>query len=143
MVYLQEITVHSTHIHKNKTLFLPLTPYSIIRTSRCKNNLQTGKSGSWFLYHNAPTHSAVSVCEFLAKKMVVVPHAPYSPDLEPCDSFLFPNLKMVLKEKKFNYIIIRQAESHNALAEFQTTDFTKCFPQWYDHLSHLMKSHGY
>jgi hypothetical protein len=34
------------------------------------------------------------VQEFLAKrKMAVVPHPPYSPDLAPCDFFLFPKME--------------------------------------------------
>jgi len=31
----------------------------------------------------------------------LLPHPPYSPDLAPCDFFLFPNLKIWLGEKKF------------------------------------------
>ena len=49
--------------------------------------------GSWFLLHdNALVHWAVAVQEFLARKQVcVLNHPPYSPDLSPCDYFLFPN----------------------------------------------------
>jgi hypothetical protein len=31
----------------------------------------------------------------------VVPHPPYSPDLAPCNFFLFPRLKSTLKGKQF------------------------------------------
>jgi hypothetical protein len=38
----------------------------------------------------------------LAKHSIpVVPHPPYSPDLAPCDFFLFPRLKSTLKGKRF------------------------------------------
>lgn len=55
--------------------------------------------GSWFLLHdNAPSHRTVAVREFLAKKQVcVLQHPPYSPDLSPCDYFLFPKLKLAMK----------------------------------------------
>jgi len=47
---------------------------------------------------NAPAHTALSIREFLAKKNIpVLPHPPYSPDLVPCDFYLFPNLKSKLK----------------------------------------------
>jgi hypothetical protein len=47
-------------------------------------------------------HSALSVREFLAKHSIpVVPYPPYSPDLAPCDFFLFPRLKSTLKGKQF------------------------------------------
>jgi hypothetical protein len=40
--------------------------------------------GDWFLHHdNAPAHFALSLCEFLAKYMTVIPHPPYTPDLVP------------------------------------------------------------
>jgi len=46
------------------------------------------------LHHNAPCHAAISVNEFLNKKGIpVFPQPPYSPDLSPCDLFLFPKLK--------------------------------------------------
>jgi len=59
--------------------------------------------GSWFLLHdNAPVHREVAVQEFLARKQVcVLNHPPYSPDLFPCDYFLFPKLKLQLKRRLF------------------------------------------
>jgi transposase len=56
---------------------------------------QLCQSGGWLLHHdNAPAHTALSIQEFLVeKKIPVVPHPPYSPDLAPCDFFLFPRIK--------------------------------------------------
>ena len=52
----------------------------------------------WVLQHdNAPAHTALSFREFLAKKNIpLLPHPPYSPDLAPCDFYLFPKLKLKL-----------------------------------------------
>ena len=49
----------------------------------------------WVLQHdNAPANTTLSIREFLAKKNIpVLPHPPYSPDLSPCDFYLFPKLK--------------------------------------------------
>ena len=59
-------------------------------------------SGDWFLHHNdAPAHTAFSVQQFLAKNMTVIPHPPYSPELPPCNSFLFPLMKGQMKGKCF------------------------------------------
>jgi hypothetical protein len=57
----------------------------------------------WVLHHdNAPVHTALSICEFLAKKNIpVLPHPPYSPDLAPRDFYLFPKLKLKLKGHHF------------------------------------------
>ena len=47
---------------------------------------------SWLLQHDsAPAHNALSIRQFLAeKKIAVLEQPPYSPDLAPCDFFLFP-----------------------------------------------------
>ena len=54
---------------------------------------------SWILHHdNAPAHTALSVKQFLvSKEITTLRHPPYSPDLAPCDFFLFPKLKRILK----------------------------------------------
>ena len=58
---------------------------------------------SWLLHHDkAPAHNALGIREFLAKNnTVVLEQPPYSPDLTPCDFFLFPKLKEVIKGTRF------------------------------------------
>jgi len=42
------------------------------------------------------------VKKFVANKNITVPgHPLYSPDLSPCNFYLFPNIKSVLKETHF------------------------------------------
>ena len=64
------------------------------------------RSGDWFFDHdNAPAHSALRTREFLVKhSTTVLFHPPYSPDLAPCDFFLFPMLKRPLKGRRFETI---------------------------------------
>ena len=64
------------------------------------------RSGDWFFHHdNAPAHSALRTREFLAKHSItVLPHPPYSPDLAPCDFFMFLMLKRSLKGRRFETI---------------------------------------
>jgi len=58
-------------------------------------------ANTWMLHHdNALCHCAVSMDEFLTKKgSPVVPQPPYSPDLSPCDFFVFPKLKFHLNDR--------------------------------------------
>jgi hypothetical protein len=43
--------------------------------------------------------------QFLGKyKMAVISHPPYSPDLPPCDFFLFPKIKLKLKWHWFDAV---------------------------------------
>ena len=60
-------------------------------------------SGEWKLHHdNAPAHTAHLVPQFLAKHGVPQVGQPsYSPDMAPCDFFLFPKIKSQLKGRRF------------------------------------------
>ena len=54
-----------------------------------------------FLVYNASLHKAAIVREYLKQEKVVeLPHPPYSPDLAPCDFFLFSRLKKHLVGRK-------------------------------------------
>ena len=64
---------------------------------------QQWASGDWQLHHNnTPTHASHLMKSFLAKHQITqVTQPPYSPDLVPCNSWLFPKLKLPLKGKRF------------------------------------------
>ena len=53
------------------------------------------KSGQWHFHQdNAPVYNFILVTVYLTKMGIkTVPHPPYSPDLAPCDFWLFPKLR--------------------------------------------------
>ena len=53
------------------------------------------KSGQWyFRQDNAPVDNSILVIDYLTKMgIMTVPHPPYSPDLAPCNFWLFPKLR--------------------------------------------------
>lgn len=52
---------------------------------------------------NALAHElAVAIVKLYELKYELIPHSPYSPDLAPCDFFLFLNFKKWLSGKKFS-----------------------------------------
>lgn len=56
------------------------------------------KSGITLHHDNAPAHTAAATREFLASEGVqLMSHPLYSPDLAPCDFFLFPHVKKQLR----------------------------------------------
>ena len=64
-----------------------------------KKRPSKGWSGVHLLHDNASPHKCEVVKSFLAsEKMKVLNHPPYSPDLSPCDFFLFPRLKKYFLE---------------------------------------------
>jgi len=71
------------------------------------------KNGSWVLHQdNATAHNALSVKTFLTKhKITVLEHPPYSPNLAPCDFFLFPKIKSALKGTRFESINAAKAKA--------------------------------
>ena len=53
------------------------------------------KSAQWhFQQDNTPVHNSILVTDYLTKMDIkTVPHLLYSPDLAPCDFWLFPKLR--------------------------------------------------
>ncbi|KAJ4440735.1 hypothetical protein ANN_08959 [Periplaneta americana] len=91
-------------------------------------------ANNWHLHHdNAPAHSSQLIHTFLAKHgITTVRQPPYSPDLAPCDFWLFPKLKTPLKGSCFES---REEIMRNATTELNTIpkeDFQRCFRQWKD-----------
>ena len=67
-----------------------------------KKRPSKGWSGVHLLPDNASSHKCEVVKSFLASEEVkVLNHPPYSPDLSPCDFFLFPRLKKMLSGNKY------------------------------------------
>jgi hypothetical protein len=67
--------------------------------------------------------------------MAVIPHPPYSPDLAPCDLFLFPKMKVKLKGRRFDPMEGIQAESQRVLVTLTENGFQVAFQKrrrWWD-----------
>lgn len=79
-----------------------------------------------FHHDNAPAHSShVATAKLVELGYEVLPHPPYSPDLAPCDFFLFPNFKKWLGGQRFasNEEVIAATEAY--FAEFDKSYFSE------------------
>lgn len=87
------------------------------------------RNKDWFVHHdNAPAHAAIRTRQFLAKNnMSVVSHALYSPDLVPCDVFMFSKIKSKLKGRRFDTSDEIQAKLQEVLKALISADFEECF----------------
>jgi len=87
---------------------------------------------NWMLHHdNAPCHTAISVMEFLAKKGVpVVPQPPYSPELGPCDFYLFPKLRFHFKGRHFFTVENIEKAVTDQLNAIRVSDHQRCYEDW-------------
>jgi len=82
-------------------------------------------------HDNAPWHTAVSINEFLAEKSTpVVPQPPSSPDLSPCDFFVFPRLKIHLKGRHFGTLDNIQKSVTDEPKGIAAEAFQHCYEQW-------------
>ncbi|UYV73825.1 hypothetical protein LAZ67_11001036 [Cordylochernes scorpioides] len=75
------------------------------------------------LHHdNATSYTAFIITNFLARSntsVILLSHPPYSPDLAPCDLFLFPRLKREMKGKHWE--TVENIQHH-------VTTFLRCIP---------------
>jgi len=78
--------------------------------------------------------------EFLTKKGIpVVPQPPYSPDLSPCDFFLFPKLKFHFKGHHFLTVDNIQKVVTEQLRALPHED---CYCEWEQRLWWCVASQG-
>lgn len=74
--------------------------------------------------------NALLVCNFLAKtNTVIMPQTQHSPDLPPCDIFLFPKLKIPAKVRFTTIKMIKMA-SLEELRVLPKNDCQKRFENW-------------
>ena len=99
---------------------------------------------NWMLHHdNASCHTAISVIEFLAKKCIpVVPQPPYSPDLSPCDFFMFPKLNFHLKGRHFGMVENIEKTVTDQLKAIAVSDHQRCYEDWEQRLRRCVASQG-
>ena len=112
----------------NQTFYLQVLERLRNRDRRVRGEI----ADKWFLHHDkAPSHTSFAVREFLAENKITTPtHPPYSPDLAPCDFFLFPKLKTHLKVHHFGTVEKVQAAATKALKNISSEDFLHCYEEW-------------
>ena len=93
---------------------------------------QLWATGDWQLHHNnIPPHALHLVQSCLAKHQITqVTRPPYSPDLVPCDFWLFPKLKSPLKKKRFQTIDEIQENTMGQLMAIGRTVWGPKLPAW-------------
>lgn len=96
------------------------------------------------LHHdNATAHTAARTIDFLAESGVqLLPHPPYSPDLAPCDFFLFPYLKKQLRGQRFEDENAAVCAMNAVLESMPVDAFQDCFDKWFSRMHKCIETNG-
>lgn len=99
---------------------------------------------SMILHHdNAPAHRATTTQGTIAGLgFGVLEHPPYSPDLAPCDFFLFPLVKSVLRGRHFSDVNELSVAIQHAISEIPTESFKESFVSWVDRSNKCISCQG-
>jgi hypothetical protein len=96
-----------------------------------------------FQQDKAPAHTALSVRKFLASKQItLLEHHPYSSDLVPNNIFLFPKIKEILKERRFDDTDDIRINTTAALKAISQNKFQNCFGGWTTRRHRCIASQG-
>ena len=103
----------------------------------------TGFKHVRLLHDNAPAHTSATVTVFLKKeKVTVLLQPPYSPDLAPCDFFLFPKLKSFLAGPKYQSRHALGSAMHQNLITVPKSAYRDDFKKWIHRLKLCISNHG-
>lgn len=103
----------------------------------------TGLRGLLLHHDNAPAHTALKTRDFLDSTPVkLLGHPPYSPDLAPCDFFLFPKIKNLLKGIQFSSPEDALSAFEQAVNEVSAAEWKKCFENWFRRMKLCIEAGG-
>ena len=89
---------------------------------------RTGPRGIRLLHDNASSHKTKQIAAYIKDiGMQTLNHPPYSPDLSPCDFWLFSKLKSHLSGKKFTSRMEIGFAIHKYLKSIPQTEYKKTF----------------
>lgn len=110
--------------------------------------LQTGRQRTGLrnilVHHdNASSHTAARTLDFLKDSGVqLVTHPPYSPDLAPCDFFLFPTVKKMMRGKRFSSADAAVTEFQRIFEDLSENEFSECFKKWFQRMHKCISLNG-
>ncbi|GFU66409.1 uncharacterized protein TNCV_4178551 [Trichonephila clavipes] len=129
----------------------------VLRRTKCIDFLKSIENDPHFLEHvitgdeswvclntiRKPSARARNVNRFLASKNIpVASQPPYSPDLSPCDFFLFPKLKNHLKGHHFGTLENIQTAVTDQLKAIPISEFHQCYEERKKRLQRCVASEG-
>ena len=89
------------------------------------------------------SHQAIIIKEYKTKNSInTIEQPPYSPDLAPCDFFLFPKLKLPLRGTRFQSIEAIKTNSQRELKAIPLAAYERCMEEWVRRYHSCIVSNG-
>ena len=108
-----------------------------------KKQPSKGWSGVHLLHDNASSNKCEVVKSFLAsEKVKVLNHPPYTPDLSPCDFFLFPRPKKMLSGNKYTSRSSLGSAIYQCLLQIPKEDYLSAYRDWVKRLQKCVSVKG-
>ena len=140
------IPVYFVQIDFQLTELLQIEIDAVIYTDQftCYNKKRPSKGWSGVhLLHNKASHKFEVVKSFLAsEKVKILNHLSYSPDLSPCDFFLFPRLKKMLSGNKYTSRSSLGSAIYQCLQQIPKEDYLSAFWDWVKSLQKCVSVKG-
>ncbi|KAI6654415.1 Transposase [Oopsacas minuta] len=104
---------------------------------------KTGTRGTKILIDNPSSHTAKLTKNFLdVEGLELLPHPSYSPDLAPCDFWLFPKLKIYLQVKDFNTLQALGTGMYQYFKSIPEEEYRNVFYKWVERLKLCVSAGG-
>ncbi|CAI5658033.1 unnamed protein product [Oreochromis niloticus] len=112
-------------------------PFYLNVMTRLRKNIEAKRpelwqKGDWLLHHDdTPAHNALKECHYFCYTDTnLILHPQHSPDLAPCDFFLFPKINAKLRGHFFDTVEEFQHASLIVLDSLGEEDFHRAFTAW-------------
>ena len=108
-----------------------------------KSRPHTGVRGIKLLHDNTLALKSATVQEYLKESgLDVLDHPSYSPDLSPCDFWLFPRLKEILAGHRFESRCGIGSVVYQCLQHIPKEDYRAAFRKWVDRCKMCVEADG-
>lgn len=117
------------------TICLPKV-FEKVRQNRPRSNIVLHQD-------NASSHTAAKTKAYLkASNVELLEHPPYSPDLAPCDFFLFPRLKDKMRGLRYSSANEAVEAFENLTSQVSQEEWSSCFNDWFYRMNKCVEFNG-
>ena len=103
----------------------------------------TGLRGTFLIHDNSSSHPSKMTRQFIDESgLQILPHPPYSPDLAPCDFWLFPRIKRYLKGRNFSSNSEVEGALRNVIGDIEENEFKLAIQAWFKRMNKCIQAKG-